>query len=102
MHVSDTTAALIKTLDFSPLSEFLVATGRFLGFPDRLGSEPARLSREAARSRGSYLKPCHEKTCLKKIGASLFLSNFAANQLAGIIVVLDDVDVATLLRVALH
>jgi hypothetical protein len=38
----------------------------------------------------------------KAQGNTLFLAHFAANQFAGIIVVLDDVDVAALLRVAFH
>jgi hypothetical protein len=32
----------------------------------------------------------------------LFLAHFAANQLAGSIVILDDIDIAALLRIALH
>ena len=35
-------------------------------------------------------------------GRSLFLADFAANQLAGIVVILDDIDVTALLRIALH
>jgi hypothetical protein len=33
---------------------------------------------------------------------ALFLARFAANQFAGIIAILDDVEVAALLRIALH